>query len=797
MYQSMVNILLTLILLLLNSGCDEKLPIQIEQGDEASDGATEEIAPVLPPPETLPIPPIDVLPPVVYVPPPPKAVLVPVNPRAGGGAGRHKPRLPCEEGTTDCNDKNPCTIDTCIDDTCVHTLDTSKDQFGSCETDGNSCTIGKCIQTGEEIVCLEQRREFIVGELGCQDNNQCTTDSCIISPLSTADKIDAEGNVIPDNEHQCVQEVVTGLLCNLNHECLVGFCQQSGTGMTPQDPFLVTCVIDETAIPVCPPTNNPCTESVCDVQEGCIIQNLPANTPCDDFDPCTMNEVCNQGSCSGGMAVVCPSDNNPCTDDLCKTGTGCIYPPTILDPLPSCTDNNACSINDVCSNGACVGELEDCTANLDPVCQIGFCDLIAGCQIINLTGPYGADCETPYPGICATGAFMCLDGTLTTMCEPLIRPGDKLETCEDQLNLDEDCDGDTTDFFCENLTFVFSAHYPADDGPSAVAFGDLDGDTDLDMAVANLEGSVSVLLNNGNGTFAGAITYVTDGGSNSIALGDLDGDNDLDIVTTNSALAGNNVSVLLNDGFGAFAAPTNYVAGSFPVSVALGDVDGDNNLDMVVANSGSDNVSVFLNDGMANFSGPTNYAAGDIPESVALGFINGDNDLDLVVANRADSTVSVLLNNGLGAFLPKVDYPTDQGPVSVAVGDLDGDSDIDVVTASDTADNASVLLNDGSGALMAAVNYGAGDGSRSVALGDVDGDDDLDMVIANIFGDNVSVLLNNGSGIFSLLNNFAVGNGPRSVALGDLNNDSYLDLATANFIGGVNATVLFGMCICP
>lgn len=810
MYTNKGNICLLLLFLLL-SGCSRQSSLaQLGHNDKAQAAVdiekiqnkptTDELAP--PSGETVPVPvpapivvPVDEPPPVIHVPSSPPSVFVPVYGRGGGGG--HKPRLPCENGTSDCNDKNPCTVDTCVEDICVHTLDTSKDEFGSCEMDGSSCTIGKCIQSVEEIICLEQRREFIVGELGCQDDNQCTTDSCIEVPISHAEKSDKDGNVIPDNEHQCVQEVVIGLLCNLDHECLRGFCQQSGTGMTPQDPFVVTCVIDETAIPVCPATNNPCTQNVCDVEEGCLEQNLPADTPCNDNDPCTMNDVCNNAGLCGGMLVVCPSDNNPCTDDLCKTGTGCIYPPTTEEPLPQCSDNNECTINDACSDGECVGQLEDCAADPENPCQIGFCDVTAGCQTISLTGPYGEDCQTPYLGICAMGAIMCLDGELTTMCEPLVRPGDKEEVC-DPGSLDENCDGVVPP--CEDFTFAFSNSYMVNDQPESVALGDVDGDNDIDIIVAiTSTGNVSVFLNNGDGIFATPIDYAADLTPRSVAVGDVDNDNDLDVVVANRS--SHNVSVLINNGSGMFAAPVNYAADIGPESVALGFLNGDNFLDIVVANSLADNVSVLLNDGDGTFEPKVDYATVMVggTESVALGDVNGDTSVDIVVANLFTDNISVLLNNGSGAFGAASNFAAGDGPDSVALGDLEGDNDLDIVVVNFFSGDASVLINNGAGAFAAPVSYAMGNVPRSVALGDLDNDGDLDMVAANFGSNNVARRLNNGDGTFGAASISTVGNRPLSVALGFLNDDNLLDLAVANsssIANDDNVAVLFGRCLC-
>ena len=107
-----------------------------------------------------------------------------------------------------------------------------------------------------------------------------------------------------------------------------------------------------------------------------------------------------------------------------------------------------------------------------------------------------------------------------------------------------------------------------------------------------IPGGVSVLLGNGNGTFQTAVNYATGASQSSVAIGDLDGDDDLDLAVANPW--SNNVSVLLGNGDGTFQAAVNFDAGYWPVSLAMGDLDGDDALDLAVANAYSNNVSVMI-----------------------------------------------------------------------------------------------------------------------------------------------------------------------------------------------------------
>ncbi|GAB4021314.1 beta strand repeat-containing protein [Spirosoma koreense] len=282
-------------------------------------------------------------------------------------------------------------------------------------------------------------------------------------------------------------------------------------------------------------------------------------------------------------------------------------------------------------------------------------------------------------------------------------------------------------------------------------------------------------------------------GPSSVALGDLDGNGDLDLVTAN--FNSSTVSVRLNNGTKSFMPPLNEPrVGLNPSSVAVGDLDGDGDLDLLIANYGSNSVSVRLNDGgFANFTNPninSDLDVGSGPYSIVLGDVDGDGDLDFLTANSNSTNVSVRLNDGSGHFTAPATNPepgVGDGPSSIVLGDLDGDGDLDLLTANRYSNSVSVRLNNGSGNFTAPTtnpNPGVGSGPVSVAVGDVDGDGDLDLVTANFNSSTVSVRLNNGSGNFTppALNlEPGVGDSPLSIVLGDVDGDSDLDLVTANY----------------
>jgi len=329
--------------------------------------------------------------------------------------------------------------------------------------------------------------------------------------------------------------------------------------------------------------------------------------------------------------------------------------------------------------------------------------------------------------------------------------------------------------------FAAKTDYTAGDGPHSVFSSDLDGDGDMDLAVANeYSNNVSVLLNNGDGTFSAKTEYTAGDSPYSVFSSDLDGDGDMDLAVANGGSG--NVSVLLNDGDGTFSAKTDYTAGDYPRPVFSSDLDGDGDMDLAVANVNSDIVSVLLNNGDGTFSAKTEYTAGDCPTSVFSADLDGDGDMDLAVANAYSHTVSVFLNNGDGTFAAKTDYTTGSYsyPHSVFSSDLDGDGDMDLAVANWNSENVSVLLNNGDGTFSAKTDYTAGDRPFSVFSSDLDGDGDMDLAVANHHSKNVSVLLNNGDGTFSAKTDYTAGDHPISVFSSDLDGDGDMDLAVAN-----------------
>jgi hypothetical protein len=305
--------------------------------------------------------------------------------------------------------------------------------------------------------------------------------------------------------------------------------------------------------------------------------------------------------------------------------------------------------------------------------------------------------------------------------------------------------------------FRSKVDYATGPQPSSIAIGDLNGDRKADLAIANVGTeekagtTVSLLLNKGNGSFEAKRDFQAGPAPRSVAIGDLNGDGKPDLATANELGKAGTVSVLLNTGDGTFAPTHDYATGADAYTVAIGDLNGDGKLDLAVADGAG--VAVLLDSGDGSFPTPHHYETGGFAISVALGDLNGDGKRDLAVGHIATPgrSVSVLVNRGDGSFSPR--RPYDAGAAySVAMGDLNGDRRPDLV-ATDSLDSPDASCGAGNGTAVfvlvnrddkrfARLSYDTGCDPVSVAIGDFNADRKRDIATANNGANSVSVLVN-------------------------------------------------------
>jgi hypothetical protein len=339
----------------------------------------------------------------------------------------------------------------------------------------------------------------------------------------------------------------------------------------------------------------------------------------------------------------------------------------------------------------------------------------------------------------------------------------------------------------------------------SIAVGDFNGDGNLDLAVDACYDCrntvVSILLGNGDGTFAPAKTFPAPNASTSVQVADFNGDGKLDLAMSEIASSpicgvGYNslVSVMLGNGDGTFQTATTFPTGTECTwSVQVADLNGDGKPDLVTANGypnvGSGSISVLIGKGDGTFEPAVVYTSGGtVSYSVAVGDLNGDGKRDIVLTNGFGTefgldyfgSVSVFLGNGDGTFQPYQDFPV-QFPSDVVLGDFNNDGKLDVLTEGYAGNN--VLLGNGDGTLQPPVNYV---GSGSIAASDLNRDGSLDIVFLNSDTTSLSVLLGNGDGTFPASQNYPAGYELQSAALGDFNGDGKPDLVVADEYDGSN-----------
>ncbi|CAF1456428.1 unnamed protein product [Rotaria sp. Silwood1] len=248
-----------------------------------------------------------------------------------------------------------------------------------------------------------------------------------------------------------------------------------------------------------------------------------------------------------------------------------------------------------------------------------------------------------------------------------------------------------------NGVFANQMTYSTGYTPSSVAVGDFNRDTRLDTVVTNLNGdSVSVYLGYPNEGFLKQMRLITGNRSRpkSFAIGDFNNDNEMDIAVANSG--NNNIGVFLRYDNGSFRNQIAYSTDTSPWSVAVGDFNNDTILDIVVANLGSDTVGIFLGWGNGSFSNQKTFTTGlnSQPNAVAVGDLNNDTWVDIIVANYGTNNIGVMLGYGNGSFTSVKLFSTDYGslPFSISVNDLDNDGKLDFVIANEGADNLNIFL---------------------------------------------------------------------------------------------------------
>ncbi len=286
---------------------------------------------------------------------------------------------------------------------------------------------------------------------------------------------------------------------------------------------------------------------------------------------------------------------------------------------------------------------------------------------------------------------------------------------------------------------------------------------------------------------SGAQSFEVGGRPNAAALGDVDGDEDLDlavVVPDADPEQDGRLIILFNQtnagaSFGGFQVGSiEYPTGPDPSAVVIGDLNVLPGPEIAITNRGADSVRLFNNNGGGIFTqAPSDLTVGAAPADVVIVDLDQDGVNDLVVANSGSNTLASTRNLGGGAFGAPEFIVVDGMPVDIDPTDLDNDKDIDIVVVNASSNSVSLVIGDGKGGLVEAASLPVGDEPVAVTVAFLDDDLFPDIVTTDRAGNTISVLRSQDALQYAPSVQLPVGLQPRSIVAVDLDNDGDLDLA--------------------
>jgi cysteine-rich repeat protein len=481
--------------------------------------------------------------------------------------------------------------------------------------------------------------------------------------------------------------------------------------------------------------------------------------------------------CGDGL----PHTGETCDDGNNIDGDGCDALCQTEDPI---CGNGIVEIPEECDDGN-TNDLDGCSS----LCVIEPPNCGNGALETNL----GEECDDGPNN--ANAADACRTNCLLPACGDALV--DSAEQCDDGNNIDADgCEADCSLPACDNgiidpgeLCFGDAITLSVANRPRGIDIGDLNLDGRPDIVISEqglgngagafndgIDDSVAVLLQQNDGSFGAPVALLVADQSRFIRAVDVDGDNTLEVFVSHQGA--DSFTQLINQDGVLSLGPSRTVAD--PVEFAIGDIDGDNSPDFVIASLNS-TLNVTLSSVDGSFAIPTN----DSVEGVDLGDVNNDGVLDLLAVCGNESTVpnQVMLFSGadvladLGATLPINEFSVGLSR-SGRLGDIDGDGLLDIVVVDQSNEEVVVFFQQNNGNFL---ERRATTGAEPifVATVDLDNDGDDDIISADEIGEQATIISHEGGATFSTFS-LPVGARPRIVATGDINQDTLPDFATSN-----------------
>jgi hypothetical protein len=339
--------------------------------------------------------------------------------------------------------------------------------------------------------------------------------------------------------------------------------------------------------------------------------------------------------------------------------------------------------------------------------------------------------------------------------------------------------------------------------PTGPRMADLNGDGIPDLVTVDPSANtVSIMLGNGNGTFAKPIIYPAGLGADAVAIGDLNGDHKPDLIVADYGGSGaansGGVSVLLGNGDGSFQPAVFTPTGSQPLVIIPRDFNGDGKLDIALASDTLINfttagtVDILLGNGTGGFAAPAHYPLGNLPNSMAAGDFYGTGKIDLAVAGAGASSLSLVHGLGNGTFQAAINFSLPGvTPVSLTSSDFNRDSRTDLAMIDSITGLVAVSLSNGNGTFKAPVAYNLGPATRVVAA-DVTSDSIADLItVGGDINGTVTLAAGQGDGTFQPPVQYPAGvASPDSLALGNLTASGQIGLIPVSSSTGAFGVLL-------